>query len=82
MGHEVGVQVMPANAFKLSVTAPVTVECDFWVEDDGWIGTAEQFGIIVHAGSFENAKRKMEDALAEYLESLLQRKAAPERKIA
>jgi hypothetical protein len=82
MGHQVGVQVMPASAFKLCVTAPVAVECDFWVENDGWIGTAEQLGITVHAGGFEDAKRRMEDALAEHLESLLQRKVAPDRKIA
>jgi hypothetical protein len=38
--------------------------------------------ITVHAGSFDNAKRTMEAALAEHLESLLQRKAELERKIA
>jgi hypothetical protein len=73
---------MPPNVFKLRVTAPVTVECEFWVENDVWIGTTAQLAITVQAGSFENAKSKMEAALAEHLDSLLRRKAEPERKTA
>ena len=73
---------MVPKAFKLRVAAPVMVDCEFWVEDDTWTGTAQQLGITVHAGSFENAKQKMADALAEDLESLLRSRVAPERKIA
>ena len=73
---------MPLSAFTLGIPASVTVQCEFWVENDGWIGTAKQLGITVHAGSFENAKLKMEDALSEYVESLVRSTVATKRKIA
>ena len=73
---------MAPHAFKLNVKAPVTVECKFWVENDGWIGTAEQLAITVHAGSFESAKVKMEHALAKHLQALLQGRVEPERRMA
>ena len=73
---------MSPHAVNLRVIAPVAVECKFWAENGGWIGTAEQVGITVRSGRFEEAKRSMEKALAEYFESLLGRTTGAEPKSA
>jgi hypothetical protein len=73
---------MSPHAVNLRVIAPVAVECKFWAENDGWIGTAEQMGITVRRGTFEEAKRSMETALAQYFESSLGRSTGAEPKSA
>ena len=62
---------MTCHAVSLQVTAPITVECKFWAEDDGWSGVAEELGIRVRGLSFEEVKKNMEAALAERIVSLL-----------
>jgi hypothetical protein len=62
---------MATHAVSLQVTAPITIECKFWAEDDGWSGVAEQLNIRVRGLSFEEAKKKMEAALADRIVSLL-----------
>jgi predicted RNase H-like HicB family nuclease len=62
---------MQSQAVKVPVKAPVSIECEFWVEDDGWIGRCAELSISVQGSSFEDAKRKMEEALKEHLVSLL-----------
>jgi hypothetical protein len=69
-----GVLTMAPHAVVLCVHAPVEVECKFWAEDDVWIGTAEQLAIRLQAASFEDAKKSMEGAIAQYLERLLAEK--------
>ena len=59
------------QAVKVPVTAPVRVECEFWREDDGWIGRCPELCIWVQGSDFEDAKRKMEEALTEHLFALL-----------
>jgi len=59
------------HAVKLPVTAPVTIECEFWPENDGWNGVCREFSIPVRGSSFEDAKRTMEEALSAYIESVL-----------
>jgi predicted RNase H-like HicB family nuclease len=56
---------------KVPVTAPVCVECEFWREDDAWIGRCPELSLWVQGGSFEDAKRKMEDTLTEHMLALL-----------
>ena len=56
---------MTSHAISLQVTAPITVECKFWAEDDGWSGVAEELGIRVRGLSFEDVKKHMEAALAD-----------------
>jgi predicted RNase H-like HicB family nuclease len=63
--------IMQPHAFKVPVTAPVFVECEFWREDDGWIGRCPELSLWVQGGGFEYAKRKMEEALREHVVSLL-----------
>ena len=60
-----------AQAINLKVTASVPVNCSFWLEDDGWIGTCDQFHIRVEGSGFEDAKRNMESSLQACLEKLL-----------
>jgi len=62
---------MTSHAVSLQVTAPITVECKFWAEDDGWSGVAETWGLTVRGSSFEEAKKNMELALARRIETLL-----------
>lgn len=62
---------MGNHAVTLKVTPFLRFECRFWVTDDGWSGSCEQFSIAVQAGSFEHAKSEMEMALGKYIESLL-----------
>jgi len=62
---------MTSHAVSLQVTAPITVECKFWAEDDGWSCVAEELGMRVRGTSFEEAKKNMEAALADRIVSLL-----------
>jgi predicted RNase H-like HicB family nuclease len=62
---------MGNHAVSLKVAPFLHIECKFWLTDDGWNGSCEQPAITVQAGSFEQAKSKMEIALGKYLESLL-----------
>ena len=62
---------MQPYAVKVPVTAPVCVECEFWREEDGWIGRYPELSIWVQGSGFEDAKKKMEEALREHLVSLL-----------
>lgn len=69
---------MRPHSVKLGVTPCLRVECKFWLEDDGWVAQTEQFGITVHAPSFEAAKNDIELALGHQMEEMLQ--TAPLRK--
>ena len=79
---------MASQAVSLKVVAPIPIECNFWIEDDGWSGVCQQLGIAIRAANFEEAKKKMESTLRENIERLLREEAlrneqaASERKIA
>jgi len=62
---------MAHHAVSLRVTPCFRVECQFWLDDDGWNGNAPEFQISVRAASFADAKADMELALARYIESVL-----------
>ena len=62
---------MLPNAVKLSVTASVPIECEFWTEDDGWKGACVELSATVQGSNFEEAKKNMEAALQTALESVL-----------
>jgi predicted RNase H-like HicB family nuclease len=62
---------MTSHAVTLRVTAPVSVECRFWPEDDGWSGAVDACGICVRGSSFEEAKQNMQSALASRIEAVL-----------
>jgi predicted RNase H-like HicB family nuclease len=59
------------HAVKLPVAVPVALECEFWVDSDGWNGVCQEFSITVHSSSFEDAKREMEAALKAHIEGIL-----------
>lgn len=62
---------MKPHSVKLSVTPCLRIECKFWLEDDRWIATAEEFGVTVHAASFEQAKSEIEVELGKLVEANL-----------
>jgi predicted RNase H-like HicB family nuclease len=66
-----------SNGVKLSVTASVPMECEFWTQDDGWKGVCAQLSLTVLGNSFEEAKKHMEATLQTYIEGVLR-----ERKLA
>jgi hypothetical protein len=67
---------MPTHAVRLSVVAPVSFECSFWAEDDGWKGSCEALSLVASGTSFEAAKSSLslllkalvEDVMREYIE--------------
>lgn len=61
------------HAVSVRVIAPVPFECKFWIASDGWHAVADGLGITVQGGSFEEAKRSMEAALNEYVQSLVRK---------
>jgi len=68
---------MPTHSVKLCLVPNFSVECKFWLEDDGWNGTAEEFSISVRASSFQDAKNELESALGKYIENVVrERKTA------
>jgi predicted RNase H-like HicB family nuclease len=71
---------MTSQATKLKVTASITKDCIFQLEDDGWNGVCEDMAVNVRGSSFEDAKRKMESALEAHIEGVLHR--ARRKKIA
>jgi hypothetical protein len=64
---------MTTHAVALRVTPCLSIECKFWLGDDGWNGSSEHPSISVQGGSFEKAKAEMEFALGKQIESLLER---------
>jgi hypothetical protein len=62
---------MPNHAVALRVTPCLSIECKFWLDDNGWNGTAEAVAVSIQADSFAQAKADMELALGKHLESLL-----------
>ena len=63
------------HAVKLPVTAPIVLECEFWIENDGWNGVCRELSVTVRGSSFEDAKREMEAALKTRIEAVLYRAA-------
>jgi hypothetical protein len=67
---------MSGHSVMLSIVPSFSVECKFWLQDDGWNGTAEDFSISVRASSFEQAKNELESALGKYVENVLRERKA------
>jgi hypothetical protein len=62
---------MPNHAVTLRVTPCLSIPCKFWLDDNGWNGSADDLSISIQAVSFAQAKADMELALARHIESLL-----------
>jgi hypothetical protein len=62
---------MQPDPVKVPVAASVPFECEFWPEEDGWTGSCPQLTIEVRGNNFEEAKKIMEEALRERIESIL-----------
>ena len=69
---------MRSCAIKIPLIAPISVDCVFWAEDDGWKGVCENLSIWVRGRDFEESKEYMESVLKTYVQSLFSghRKAA------
>jgi hypothetical protein len=59
------------HAVSVRVIAPVAFECKFWTDNYGWHAVADGLNITVQGSSFEDAKRNMETALNDYVQSLV-----------
>jgi hypothetical protein len=59
------------HAVSVPVIAHVPFECKFWQDSDGWHAVADGLNITVQGSSFEDAKRNMEIALNDYVQSLV-----------
>jgi hypothetical protein len=70
--------VMQSCAVKITLIAPIAVECVFWAGDDGWQGVCGDLSILVRGRDFEESKERMETALKNYVRSIFgeHRKAA------
>jgi len=64
---------MTVHAVKLKVIASIPKDC-VSIEDDGWNGSSEELSVTVRGTSFEEAKTRVEEALREQIEILMQRK--------
>jgi hypothetical protein len=64
---------MTHHAVSLKVTPCLRIECEFWLEDDGWNGTSDSPSLNVRASSFEQAKLDIEYALGKHIEQLLRK---------
>lgn len=67
---------MTYHAVTLGVKPCLSVECKFWLADDGWNGISEQPALAVQARTFEQAKSDMEIALGKYIQSVLREEPA------
>ena len=62
---------MTTHAVTLGVSANVVEDCNFRLDDDCWNGVCEDLSLSVRGSTFLDAKRKMEAALLEHIESVL-----------
>ena len=62
---------MQNHAVMRKVTPCISFECKFWLDDNGWNGSAEGLPVCVQAESFSQVKADMELAVGKHLESLL-----------
>ncbi len=70
------------HAVALKLIRYVPIECRFWLTDDCWNGTADELGISVQAGSFEQAKMDLELEMGRLIEMLLREYRATEKCVA
>jgi hypothetical protein len=66
---------MTSQAVSLTVVAPIPIDCKFWIEDDGWSGVCQALSVTIRAANFEEAKKRMEAALRERIERVLNSEA-------
>jgi len=62
---------MNSQVVNLPVTASVPINCDFWLEDDGWKGLCRSPSITVRGSSFEDAKKSMASELQVQIDRIL-----------
>lgn len=62
---------MTSQIVNLQVTASIPIECDFWAEDDGWMGLCKSLSVTVRGTSFEDAKKNMAAELQAHIEGIL-----------
>ena len=63
---------MTSQIVNLPVIATIPIGCDFWPEDDGWIGRCKRPAVTVRGSSFEDAKKNMATELQVRIEGILQ----------
>jgi hypothetical protein len=62
---------MTSEVVTLEVMATIPVDCDFWSQDDGWLGLCKSLSVTVRGSSFEDAKKNMAGELQVYIGKLL-----------
>jgi hypothetical protein len=62
---------MTSQIVKLKVSASIPIECEFWSDDDGWMGLSRSPSVTVRGSSFEDAKKNMATELQAQIEEIL-----------
>ena len=62
---------MSTHAVRLNVVAPVSFECSFWAEDDGWKASCEALSLVAFGTSFEAAKTSLSLLLKAQVEAVM-----------
>ena len=62
---------MTSQIVNLPVIATIPIGCDFWPEDDGWMGRCKRPAVTVRGSSFEDAKKNMATELQGRIEAIL-----------
>ena len=62
---------MTSEVVNLEVTASISINCDFWSEEDGWKGLCKSLSVTVRGSSFEDVKKNMAGELQVYVEGIL-----------
>jgi hypothetical protein len=64
---------MSTHAVRLSVVAPISFECSFWTEDDGWKASCEALSLVAFGTSFEAAKASLSLLLKAQVEAVVRK---------
>lgn len=60
------------HAVSLQLFLRMPFHCSLWLDaEDGWTGVCERMSVTVRGGSFEDAKRNLEESLQERVERIL-----------
>jgi hypothetical protein len=64
---------MLARAVQLRVVTPLTFECSFWMEDDGWKGSCQSLSLNASGATFEQTKSEMIALIKAHVEMIILR---------
>ena len=63
---------MLSRAVQLRLSAPVSFECSFWIEDDGWKASCERLSLVASGVTFEQAKNEIRLLIKAQIEQVME----------